>query len=838
MSVRLSENEIKLVNNVSQSLYKSFRDVSGLDENEKTVILFFLTLKKEGFSSDFLGESSSTELRIKDFLYTLNPEYRKSYLEILKFYLPIIKKIPNHDVFFMFKRWESLANSIGPEFLSKNFLEIFETISSYYNVFDSGSIFPKELSRLISNIVPVQTGSKIFNPHAGAANIARFIEDDIIYYGLESDLLRYVIGKLQLLAIGYSQNKKLEYGNVEERWTPYDVIITDPFSVPPKAMLKHREKNSGKGMLHVMPFISVVAGALLTSYISFATSKEINQNLNKFLKKGLNELKVSGKLVLIVPNSFLYDNSNLSYRKKLIDKDFIASVISLPPNILKFTGVEISILLIDKKKNKKGIINFIDGSNFVSDSHITGKKLKDYELNEVIKLDQKSSIFRKVKNEKIRRFNYILDFKRYALKAYSGTPLNEVLTRVGLSKELTKSDGTTIKLIKAKDLKEDKVDFNLATNSLEASSHNRSLRKLEESALLISLENNKLRPTYFDYAGVPVYLGVNIVPLKVNKSKIVVDYLINELLSDDVHSQVEGLSIGSSTPILRVEDFLKIKIKITSISQQHLIVEKLRTSILQQKVKESSLEKQLIDVKKIFQTELGEKQHSMRQYLANVTNAISLIRTIMDRNGGVLKADDMVSLKNKTFVSDILKSLNSSLQALKIEVTNLQIEDKFESPIPVDLENLISEAINNFENKSSNYRINYEFDKIKFELENIESVSVLGSEKSIREMLNNIFENAVKHGFRDKKNAYVILVKLSVEKSKIVLQILNNGRPFPIGLKENLGVKGQKAGETGNTGIGIWKVFEIAKHYNFEYRIIDKPDTDYPVGWEFKFNII
>ncbi|MBZ9628157.1 N-6 DNA methylase [Psychroflexus sp. CAK1W] len=849
MSIRLSENEIKVINDVSQSLYRSFRDVGGLDVNENNIVLYFLTLKKEGFSSDFLSDSSSTEYQIQNFLYTVHPRYRKSYSEILKFYAPIIKKIPKRDLLYLFKRWDSLINSIGPDFIEKYFLEIFDTLSSYYSVFDEGSLIPVELSRLMINIVPLKHGVKIFNPHAGEANIGRFTDNDKIYHGQESDPFRYIIGKLRLLASGYSKNKKLEYGVKEKEWTPYDVIITDPFSVPTKATQEQRKKTllkyAGAGVaLQFIPglgALSALAAGIAGSKINAASasSNEINYNLDKLLKKGLNELKSSGKMILNVPDTFFYDSSNFDNRKLLVDKDLVESIISLPPGILKHTGIKTSLLVINKNKDNPGIVNFIDGSNFASGGGSLDKRLNDHDLLNIIKLNQESSFLRKVTNDVIKEFTYILDYKRYFSKSYYGTSVNRFLSLITSKNRPEDQSETFGKLVKRKDLKEDNLNFYIDYNSLETDSVDTSVQRLEESALLVSLENKNLKPTYFEYEGSPVFLGAGITPFKVDKKTINIDYLINELLTNYVKSQVEVFSVGMTMPILRKEDFLKIEIKIAALEQQELVVDKLGHYILQQKEKESNLEKQLADIKKLFKSELGVKQHSMRQYLANVTNAMYILTKIMDRNGGLLRADDVTS--ENTLVSHTFSSLNSSLESLKVEVKYLKTFD-FGASTSVDLKKLVEEGVHNFDIKSSNYRIDFKSDSLQFQSENINDVFVMGSEKSISELLNNIFENAELHGFRDPDRdpdfKYTLSIRLFPENGKIVLRILNNGLPFAKGLRKDLGVKGTKAGETGKTGIGVWKIIEIAKHYKYDYIIIDEPSSEFPVGWEFKFSLI
>lgn len=840
MPVRLSDDEAKMINNVSNSLYRYFKESYTLDTSENIIIFYFLILKKEGFRSDLLTDYDSTENQIQNFLYSLNPDYKKSYSEVINFYSPIVKKINKGELIEMFQSWEYFFYHIEKEFLNKFFLEIFDTILSYYSVFDESSLIPMELSRLMSNIVPLKNGAKIFNPYAGEANIAVFTGNKNVYYGQEPDAFRYIIGKMRLLSCDFSINKSLEYGNIEKAWTPYDLIIADPFSMsntpPPNNSNTNLLKSAGVALaLPIFPLLGVLSlglGLAKTINMASVSSKKIHENLDFILKKGLTELNDNGKLILLVPDSFLYENININNRKIFVDKDFIEYVISLPSGILKHTGIKTNLLVFNKNKTSKGIVNFIDGSNFSNDQSSVNKKLNDYDLIDVIKLNQENSIFRKVTIDTIKKSDYILDFKRYFLESFKGIPLNDLLFKIQQAVNPLDKVGL---LIKPKDLKQDKIDFILNNSTLEITEIEKSSRLLKESALLVSLHNKNLKPTYFEYQGTPVYLEAGIFPLKVDNKTIVIDYLINELLSDDVKCQVDGLSVGSTMPILREDDFLTIKIKMISVDQQRFVYDKLKLSILQEKAKELGLVNQLVDVKNNFYEELGVKKHNMGQYVTNIGSGISLIMKTMKKNKGILKADDVPF---EATIWEIMENIKISLESLEEHVENLQNKDVFDPSIPVDLKLLLREALNNYDNKSSNVHIDYKFDIIPFESENIDEILVLCSENSIRKLLNNIFENAYKHGFRDKNKKYTILIKLFIENGKIVLQILNNGLAFPKRLSEKLGIRGEKGGETAGTGIGAWLIIEIAKNYNFDYKIIDEPDSEFPVGWEFKFNLI
>ncbi len=93
----------------------------------------------------------------------------------------------------------------------------------------------------------------------------------------------------------------------------------------------------------------------------------------------------------------------------------------------------------------------------------------------------------------------------------------------------------------------------------------------------------------------------------------------------------------------------------------------------------------------------------------------------------------------------------------------------------------------------------------------------------IQRLVNNILDNARKHGFTDhKRGDYEVDVKLSINTETKMFQIdfRNNGNPLPDGMdKMRYGIKGEKAGSTGGTGIGGSYVKKCVEHYGGNYDI-------------------
>ena len=93
----------------------------------------------------------------------------------------------------------------------------------------------------------------------------------------------------------------------------------------------------------------------------------------------------------------------------------------------------------------------------------------------------------------------------------------------------------------------------------------------------------------------------------------------------------------------------------------------------------------------------------------------------------------------------------------------------------------------------------------------------------IQRAVNNIIDNARKHGFTDSEtNDNKIEVRLSIdsEQNMFVIDFRNNGKPLPEGMnKMRYGIKGEKAGKTAGSGIGGSYVKKFVEHYGGDYDI-------------------
>ncbi|MEY8001133.1 class I SAM-dependent DNA methyltransferase [Clostridium sp. Mt-5] len=140
-----------------------------------------------------------------------------------------------------------------------------------------------------------------------------------------------------------------------------------------------------------------------------------------FLQHIIASLNEKGKAAVVVPNGFITAQKGipLRIRKKLVDKNWLRGIITMPQNIFATTGTKVSLLFIDKTKTDDGI--------FIMDASDMGTKTKVDDIqrtilsSEEIKMiiecfkDKKSlkDFCALVSREDIKNKNYFLSLGTY-----------------------------------------------------------------------------------------------------------------------------------------------------------------------------------------------------------------------------------------------------------------------------------------------------------------------------------------------------------------------------------------------------------------------------------------
>jgi len=108
----------------------------------------------------------------------------------------------------------------------------------------------------------------------------------------------------------------------------------------------------------------------------------------------------------------------------------------------------------------------------------------------------------------------------------------------------------------------------------------------------------------------------------------------------------------------------------------------------------------------------------------------------------------------------------------------------------------------------------------------------LADRYQLKVLFKNLFENAIKHGFREKrgKNQNIIKIELTRDPQKGFgeVNVMNNGRPFPRGFNKGLfETMGKTTDRNNGSGFGGYHIKKVIENHRGELHIPDSEDVQF-----------
>lgn len=771
------------------------------DSKEYYVLLLLLSLYKDGIISK---DSPSNQGYIGEFIYkrihNSNEKLNQQYVPIYNIFESALKSISSKSLSAII---QAMSN-VNQKVLEENFADIFDSV--LYRISQSQGrhggefIQPLELSRFICGLADIPKESKVYNPFAGLASFGVFLDKGHEYLGQEINLQTWGVGTLRIMA--YEKTETAEYSWKDsilywpDQSEKFDLILANP---PYGMRLSQQHRKLEPGIRTIEQFL---------------------------LKRGVNSLNDGGKLIALLPPGFLFRGGQEGrIRENLIGEDLIDTIISLPSGLLLNTGIPLIVLVIDKNKKLPGKVRFVDATKFVEEDGPMRKTLDDFRLNWVIHhVFHDSDVVRFIDNSQIKGNNYNLNVPRYFKKEIEGTKLKEIIKVIRGSRENISGKG---KVIRIRDLKDDKLDYKLDISRVEESKISSSLRSIGESCLLLATRGKNLKPTYFEFSGTPIYVNPGILSLKITNPLVDTAYLINELQSEYVEEQLASYRQGAAIPKIQRDDLLGIVIKLPSLEEQRAKIE----GIAELSKKIEALQKEKITLAQGLESSVYRKNSSLKHALGKpLLNMGSSIRNIENAlsNSNPEWESIQISKRRDVTLKDTFESLHRNMKLINEILKSGDSEIEFEK-FPQKRLNFLK-YIRNYvrmteTNVGKNITVTLDVHpNIKEELNN--QLWITSNEKLLDIALNVVTENAGKHAFTEDSRNYKLEFRISIisknGETYLNVEIANDGKPFPDNYTlEKFITNGSKAGDTGNTGQGGYQLNEIIKYHNHGVSTLD-----------------
>ena len=372
------------------------------------------------------------------------------------------------------------------------------------------------------------------------------------------------------------------------------------------------------------------------------------------------------------------------------------------------------------------------------------------------------------------------------------------------------------------------------------------LRKIEQPCILLFGKKEKFVIGYINQLSEGGMATLDSVVCLIPKKGIDVRYVAALLLTPEVKNQImsicEGSVNDSSFPLIINKVIVpnhNDKERLAFLSETNY-----KALISSKKEVEKSFDKKFEKMKADYINEVRMRKHDMRPHLRQLASSERLMLHYIDN---INNLEELKKAMKKQIVSS-----HDALESISELVDHLSDEERFGEPERVNLNKFFEDLeINHNDNDCFTLETSCEeaISQIRGEslAEIVEHAQAKGisleqfvkqynadtnalyvniAPVDLNRLVNNIVENARRHGFTDKcRNDYYFSVNVKINNQRNMYQIdfCNNGNPLPVGMtKDRYGLKGEKAGANAGTGSGGYIVRSIVEHYGGDYDVFTK----------------
>jgi type I restriction enzyme M protein len=226
---------------------------------------------------------------------------------------------------------------------------------------------PHQVSEVMAQIVAKSSKiESIYDPTVGSGSLLLTVgkhldldeQKNLKFYGQEKNTATYNLTRMNLLLHGVRPEKMtirngdtLSYDWPEDPKRPNEgvqfdaVVMNPPYSV----------KNWNRTGLKVSDPRFEIAGVLPPD----------SKGDYAFLLHGLFHLRPSGTMAIVLPHGILFrGGAEGEIRKRLLDKNYIDTIIGLPSNLFTNTGIPVVVLILKKNRKLDESVLIIDASRY------------------------------------------------------------------------------------------------------------------------------------------------------------------------------------------------------------------------------------------------------------------------------------------------------------------------------------------------------------------------------------------------------------------------------------------------------------------------------------------
>ncbi len=543
-------------------------------------------------------------------------------------------------------------------------------------------------------------------------------------------------------------------------------------------------------------------------------SRERNFEIEKYISYIIDHLADKGKAVVLIPTEVLISNRirYVELRRNLIDNKYLTGIINLKAG-LSFRNSKPTSIIILEKNNKQNTLFSIEAYH---DAYYKGNyqqtEFSTHGIDEIINLwKQKSDSYLtsiNISYNLISETDYTLNIRKY-LKYFIEIPdgytkykLRDLIYRINgqfYTAESKKSFEKAVSISYNTLTSDPFSDLDFNNNKKIAETNLQAYRLYETNCIITNLKGFRdFKFGYLKKINKNVIANPNFTAFKVNEALILPEYLLLKFTEPSFIEQFNRAQTGTNMPIVSLNDFLDIELAIPNVTTQENIYHEAKTENDKFKIKEFKLQS-TIDALLKEQTVMSQwKLHDLRNGpLLQLIGAVNELNIVSEKQAEIFKTPILANQSRllKDVVNDVFEAANK----ISEELSNLY---ELKNTLTAKEKIPIVKTLQTFFSQKKTLIGNLAYIDLQV-LDSLKEYHAYFNKKEFEMVLENIFDNAKRHGnfiSEDDGNKF----KLDVtEKENGILSIkfLNTGTPSTIDSFDYF-TEGYAFGLNKNTGKG------------------------------------
>ncbi|MBQ3635259.1 MAG: hypothetical protein II951_06540 [Bacteroidales bacterium] len=508
---------------------------------------------------------------------------------------------------------------------------------------------------------------------------------------------------------------------------------------------------------------------------------------------------------LIAPDDNIKEKMVATQWEVLSRNNVLDIVISLPGRLLGTSVEELSIVRLRKNRRKDEKVTFVDAREMYKEED--GRRVLDTDAVMEALQTETSGHRVSVRPEEVLAKGHNLTAEHFVTGRDVMRPANgDEVRRLGHFRKISEfgfeqcylTKGRIGKVVHSSDLSNGLSDRGIDVSGLSEEVVT-GLMELKEEAIMMSLVG-EMRPTLCRAtAEEPVCFGKGMAAIIVDEEVIDPTYLVMKLREvNPADWRVGG--------VVKIEDLFKMLVAYPrSRDEQRRIAEAAIAASDKAQVEVEKQGRLIKNIEESIAMELRMRKHDMKPYLMSIGDAARLMLKYIEKG---LSTEDFPRILRGQLES--IRELDDRINRLTDDLHEHGEEKRFD----------IVECLKGV--ASAEGKKKYE---TRLETHGIDEAAILVNPEEMKAVVDNIVGNAERHGFTDASRTDYELrieVRFSEDGGSYIVDFTDNGNPLPEGMtKERYGLYGEKAGATGNTGLGGYRVAEVMRRCGGEYDIFN-----------------